>query len=243
MQPPGTGLSCASARPWCLASECRPGWEGCPVVRRDLPPDAGAWQVIATAHCPMRPVRFRWTCGTAAVAGMAHDVVVLVGVFAWLGKTFDGVFLAALLTVIGYSINDSVVIFDRVREARGLRPTQRLPQLANEALVQTLPRTVNTGLGALFILVALYLLGGDTLADFALALIVGTTVGMYSSLVVATPVFLWLERLRVPADLPVRHAPAATPGRGAGPSCETPSWAHRTAPVWPAGSLGRERPS
>lgn len=141
-------------------------------------------------------VRFRWTYGTAAVAGMAHDVIVLVGVFAWLGKTFDGVFLAALLTVIGYSVNDSVVIFDRIREARAEQPKRPLAALTNEALLQTLPRTVNTGMGALFILVALYLLGGDTLADFALALIIGTIAGMYSSLVVASPLFLWLERLR-----------------------------------------------
>lgn len=147
-------------------------------------------------------VRFRWTYGTAAVAGMAHDALLLVGVFAWLGKTFDGVFLAALLTVIGYSINDTVVIFDRVRERRSAEPKRPLPALANEAVIQTLPRTFNTGLGALFILVALFALGGDTLADFALALIIGTTVGMYSSLAVAPPVWLWLE-----ARAPTKAAP------------------------------------
>lgn len=152
-------------------------------------------------------VRFRWTYGTGAVAGMAHDVLVLIGVFAWFGKTFDGVFLAALLTVIGYSVNDSVVIFDRIREARREQPKEPLPALTNQALLQTLPRTVNTGMGALFILIALYVLGGDTLADFALALIIGTIVGMYSSLVVASPMFLWLERLR-PAPPPTPNRPS-----------------------------------
>lgn len=152
-------------------------------------------------------VRFRWTYGTAAVAGMVHDVAILVGVFAWLGKPIDGVFLAALLTVIGYSINDTVVIFDRVRERRADEPDRPLARLTNGALLQTLPRTVNTGMGALFILIALYVLGGDTLADFALALIIGTTVGIYSSLFVASPTFLLLERWR-PQQAPTTPTPA-----------------------------------
>ncbi len=155
--------------------------------------------------------RFRWTYGTAAVVGMAHNVAILIGVFAWLGKTFDGVFLAALLTVIGYTINDTVVIFDRVREARELEPKRPLAKITNRALVQTLPRTINTGMGALFILVALYVLGGDTLADFALALIIGTTVGMYSSLLVASPLFLWFERHRPPTTTPTRRTPSKRP--------------------------------
>jgi SecD/SecF fusion protein len=157
-------------------------------------------------------VRFRWTYGTAAVAGMVHDALLLIGLFAWLGKTFDGVFLAALLTVIGYSINDTVVIFDRVRERRTAEPKRPLPGLANQAVTQTLPRTVNTGLGALFILVALFVLGGDTLADFALALIIGTTVGMYSSLVVAPPVWLWLEKRAPTKTPPQRHTPTKRTG-------------------------------
>ena len=150
-------------------------------------------------------VRFRWTYGASAVVGMVHDVVLLVGAFAWLGKPIDGVFLAALLTVIGYSINDTVVIFDRVRERRSLEPKRPVAAITNDALLQTLPRTVNTGMGALFILVALLVLGGNTLADFALALIIGTTVGMYSSVLVAAPILLLLERLRPGADTPTRR--------------------------------------
>jgi K+/H+ antiporter YhaU regulatory subunit KhtT len=98
---------------------------------------------------------------------MFHDVLILLGVFAWLGKTIDGVFLASLLTVIGYSVNDSVVVFDRIREQRSLRAKEPLSVVANQACLQTIPRTINTGLGALFILVVLYLFGGETHADEA----------------------------------------------------------------------------
>lgn len=145
-------------------------------------------------------VRFRWTMGLASVTAMFHDVAILIGLFAWLGKTYDGVFLASLLTVIGYSVNDSVVIFDRIREQRRARPDEALVDTINDSCLQTVPRTINTGLGALFILVALWLLGGDTLADFALALIIGTVFGTYSSVFVASPLFLRLET-RYPAPL------------------------------------------
>ncbi|HZG03348.1 MAG TPA: protein translocase subunit SecD [Streptomyces sp.] len=138
-------------------------------------------------------IRFRWTFGAAAVVAMAHDVLVLVGVFAWLGKPVDGVFLAALLTVIGYSVNDSVVVFDRVRELWAANRRTPFAQVANAAILQTVPRTVNTGMGALFILAALAVLGGDTLTDFALALLIGITVGTWSSMFTATPVAIELE--------------------------------------------------
>ena len=139
-------------------------------------------------------IRFRWTYGVAAVVAMFHDVVILLGVFVWLGKTFDGVFLAALLTVIGYSINDSVVTFDRIREQRKDNPKDPLSAVANRAVLATFPRTLNTGMGALFILSALFFIGSSTLSDFALALLLGTTVGIYSSLLVASPLLVIAER-------------------------------------------------
>ena len=153
-------------------------------------------------------IRFRWTYGAAAVGAMFHDVAILLGVFAWLGKAADGVFLAALLTVIGYSVNDSVVIFDRIRELRRSRPKEPLTAVANDACLQTVPRTVNTGLGALFILVALYVLGGETLTDFALALLIGILVGTYSSVFTATPLLIAFEQIGPPGT-----APAPTPRR------------------------------
>jgi SecD/SecF fusion protein len=152
-------------------------------------------------------VRFRWTYGASAVVALFHDVLILLGLFAWLQKDIDGVFVAALLTVIGYSINDSVVVFDRIRERRRLRVKDPFPAVANEACLSTIPRTINTGLGALFILIALYFLGGETLTDFALALIVGILVGTYSSVFTAAPVAVALDRLR-PAPIPATASSA-----------------------------------
>ncbi|HEV3465203.1 MAG TPA: protein translocase subunit SecF, partial [Actinomycetota bacterium] len=153
-------------------------------------------------------VRFRWTFGAAAVIAMFHDVAILLGLFAWLGRPLDGVFLAALLTVIGYSVNDSVVVFDRIRERLRARTGEPLARLANDACLQTIPRTVNTGLGALFILAALFVLGGDTLTDFALALLVGIGVGTWSSVFVATPLLVAFER-RFGGTRPAPRKPAA----------------------------------
>ena len=176
-------------------------------------------------------VRFRWTYGAAAVAAMLHDVVLLLGVFAWLGKELDGVFVAALLTVIGYSVNDSVVVFDRIRELRRNRQREPLREVANDACLQTVPRTINTGLGALFILAALYLLGGETLRDFALALLIGILVGTYSSVFTATPLAVRLEGRFGGAGAPSAPvlrpppvaAPVPVPGRAAAPRAPRPS--------------------
>ncbi|MEV5546336.1 protein translocase subunit SecD [Streptomyces sp. NPDC052309] len=137
--------------------------------------------------------RFRLRFGTAAVGALAHDVVILVGVFAWLGKPVDGVFLAALLTVIGYSVNDSVVLFDRIRELLGRDRKTPMPRLTNRAILQTLPRTVNTGMGAVLILATLAVLAEDSLTDFALALLIGLAVGTYSSVFTAAPLVVELS--------------------------------------------------
>jgi SecD/SecF fusion protein len=162
-------------------------------------------------------VRFRLTYGTAAVSAMAHDVVILVGVFAWLGKPIDGVFLAALLTVIGYSVNDSVVVFDRIREMRADDRRSPFRSIVNSAVVQTVPRTVNTGLGAVFILAALALLGGDSLTDFALALLIGIAVGTYSSMFTAAPLAVELDArsAKQPRSRSARLFVRATRSRGA----------------------------
>jgi len=129
------------------------------------------------------------------------------------------VFLAALLTVIGYSVNDSVVVFDRIRERLRSRTREPLDRLANDACLQTIPRTVNSGLGALFILAALFVLGGDTLTDFALALGVGILVGTYSSVFVATPLLVAFEgasgRPPTTTTPPTARQPATTVPTGA----------------------------
>lgn len=154
-------------------------------------------------------VRFRWTYGSSAVVAMLHDVLILLGVFAWLGKEIDGVFVAALLTVIGYSVNDSVVVFDRIRERRSLQPNDPLAEIANDACLQTIPRTINTGLGALLILLMLFVFGGETLTDFALALLIGIIVGTYSSIFTAAPLAVTLDRS--PPTPPRAQPPRARP--------------------------------
>jgi SecD/SecF fusion protein len=141
-------------------------------------------------------IRFRWTFGVSAVLAMFHDLLIVVGLFAWLGKPFDGVFLAAALTIIGLSVNDTVVVFDRVRELWATNPRRPFAENANQAVLQTVPRTVNTGMGAMFILAALAVLGGDSLTDFAIALLVGLLVGTYSSSFVATPLAIELQSRR-----------------------------------------------
>ena len=156
-------------------------------------------------------IRFRWTFGAAAVLAMFHDVAILLGLFAWLGKPLDGVFLAALLTVIGYSVNDSVVVFDRIRERLRARTREPLDRLVNDACLQTIPRTINTGLGALFILAALFVLGGDTLTDFALALLIGILVGTYSSVFVAAPLLVAFEQRSGGQPTPAPRPPASEP--------------------------------
>ncbi|AXI79313.1 protein translocase subunit SecD [Peterkaempfera bronchialis] len=166
--------------------------------------------VALAAQLGYLAIRFRWTFAAASVTAMAHDVVVLVGVFAWLGKPIDGVFLAALLTVIGYSVNDSVVVFDRVRELWARARKTPFQQIANDAVLQTVPRTVNTGLGAVFILTALAVLGGDSLTDFAIALLIGIVVGTWSSMFTAAPLAVELESHR-----PTPPPPAAKRSPGA----------------------------
>ncbi|MFE2046814.1 protein translocase subunit SecD [Streptomyces sp. NPDC059477] len=141
-------------------------------------------------------VRFRWTFAAGAVGALAHDVVILAGIFAWLGKPIDGLFLAALLTVVGYSVNDSVVLFDRIRELLARDRTTPLPLLTNRAILQTLPRTVSTGMGAAIILTALAVLADDALTDFALALLIGLAVGTYSSVFTASPLTIVLHPRR-----------------------------------------------
>lgn len=149
-------------------------------------------------------IRFNWRLGVATVVALAQDVLVVVGAFAWLGKPFDGVFLAALLTVIGYSVNDSVVVFDRVRELRGQNRKAPFADVVGRAVLQTLPRTVNTGIGVLFVLGALLFLGDGSLADFALALLMGLVAGTLSTVVTAGPAAIVLDRRFPPRSAPSR---------------------------------------
>jgi len=153
-----------------------------------------AFGVALLAQLLYLAIRFKWTFGVAAVVAMFHDVLLVVGLFAWLGKPIDGIFLAAVMTIVGLSVNDTVVVFDRIRERWwGSRPDEDFNAVSNKAAVETIPRTVNTGLGSMFILAALAVLGGDSLQDFAIALLVGLIVGTYSSVFTATPLLTYLQ--------------------------------------------------
>ena len=139
-------------------------------------------------------IRFKWTIGLSAVLAMFHDVIIVTGLFAWLDKPIDGIFLAAALTIIGLSVNDSVVVFDRIREEWQTSKEKDLAKVANQAAIDTVPRTVNTGLGAMFILAALAVFGGESLRDFSIALLVGLVIGTYSSVFTATPLSLLMHK-------------------------------------------------
>jgi SecD/SecF fusion protein len=153
-----------------------------------------AFGVAFLAQLLYLAIRFKWTFGVAAVLAMLHDVILVVGLFAWLQKPIDGIFLAAAMTIVGLSVNDTVVVFDRIRERWwGSKPEDDFKDISNKAAVETIPRTVNTGLGSMFILAALVFLGGDSLQDFAIALLVGLVVGTFSSVFVATPLLTYLQ--------------------------------------------------
>lgn len=152
-----------------------------------------AFGIALIAQMVYLAIRFKWTFGLAAVIAMFHDVIIVTGVFAWLDKPIDGIFLAAALTIIGLSVNDTVVVFDRIRERWFATTSGTFSEVSNKAAVETMPRTVNTGLGAMFILAALAVLGGDSLQDFAIALLLGLLIGTYSSVFTATPLLIYFQ--------------------------------------------------
>ncbi|MBB5015296.1 protein translocase subunit SecF [Rehaibacterium terrae] len=148
--------------------------------------------VVLTGIMIYIAMRFEWKFALATVIGEIHDVVVTLGFFAIMGLDFDLAVLAAILAVDGYSVNDKIVVFDRVRELfRSTRASDSV-QVLNKAINSTLSRTIMTSVTTLLTAVALYLFGGPTLEGFSLALIVGIVVGTLSTIFYATPVLLWL---------------------------------------------------
>ena len=139
--------------------------------------------------------RFEFRFGIAAVLALVHDVLVVLGVFSILQKQVDSSFVAALLTIVGYSINDTIVIFDRIRENLRLhfRRGGDIVELSNRSIYQTLTRSLYTVLTVLFTTFALYWFGGDTTKDFSFALLIGFFSGCYSSIFVASPLWVTLR--------------------------------------------------
>ncbi|MCG6900679.1 MAG: protein translocase subunit SecF [Gammaproteobacteria bacterium] len=137
-------------------------------------------------------VRFQWRFAPGAVIALIHDVTIIIGFFAVFQYDFDLTVLAAILAVIGYSLNDTIVVFDRIRENfRKMRKGTAL-EIINSSLNQTISRTLMTSITTLLVLVALFVFGGEVIHDFSLALILGVVVGTYSSIYVASTVTLAL---------------------------------------------------
>lgn len=138
--------------------------------------------------------RFEWRFAYGAIVALVHDVIITVGMFSLLQKEFTLVVVAAVLTVIGYSVNDTIVVYDRIREERIRMKKQSMAEVINQAINDTLSRTIITSLTVVLVLVALLLFGGLVLHDFALVLFCGVLVGTYSSIFVASPIVLLLDR-------------------------------------------------
>jgi preprotein translocase subunit SecF len=164
-----------------------------PQVGEELTEEGGLAMLIALAAILVYVgLRFEYRLALGAVAALAHDVIITLGVFSVLSLEFDLTVLAALLAVIGYSLNDTIVVFDRVRENfRKIRKGDPI-QVINTSLNQTLSRTLMTSGTTMLVLVALFVLGGELIHGFATALIVGIVVGTYSSIYVASTIALAL---------------------------------------------------
>ncbi len=146
-----------------------------------------------------RPVA-SWKYGIAAIVALIHDVMIVVGVFVILGHYFNvevGVlFVTALLTVLGYSVNDTIVVFDRVRENLIYRPKETFVETVNHSVNETLLRSINTSFTTLLVLLAVYLFGGATIKNFVLALIIGILSGTYSSIFIASPLLVVWHKIK-----------------------------------------------
>ena len=141
--------------------------------------------------------RFEWRFGVAAVLALVHDILIVLAVFSFTGRQIDSSFIAALLTLVGYSINDTIVIFDRIRENLKLhfRRGGDVVQLVNTSVFQTLTRSLYTVFTVMFTTFALYFFGGETTKDFAFALLVGFGCGCYSSIFIASPLWIALRKM------------------------------------------------
>ena len=136
-----------------------------------------------------------WSFGIAAIVALAHDIIITMGIFTILSHyttfQFDTLFATALLSAMGYSVSDTIVIFDRIRDNVFLQPRGNFVDITQASLKQSLSRTLSTGVGALIMLFALFLFGAESIRWFMLALIVGTVIGTYSSFFVATPLVVF----------------------------------------------------
>ena len=168
-----------------------------PVIGKEL--ITNAWLALSLALLLMLiyiTIRFRFNFAVSAIIPLMHDTLVMVGLFSILQLEVDSTFVAAILTILGYSINSTIVIFDRIRENRELHPKQDFHSLVNDSINQTLGRSVNTSFAVLLLVVCLFLFGGDTTRAFSMALVIGIVSGAYSSVFIAGPILSDITRLR-----------------------------------------------
>jgi preprotein translocase subunit SecF len=166
-------------------------------------------------------LRFEWIYGVAAVLTVFHDTLITVGVFSLLDREISLTVIAAILTLIGYSNNDTIVIFDRIRENIKLLRRENLADIVNKSINQTLSRTILTAGLTFLTVLALFLFGGEVLRGFSLALVIGILIGTYSSIAIAAPILVayqdWrMGRGQMPVAMPVRGG--AAPSQSKGPS-------------------------
>lgn len=160
-----------------------------PAVGRDLSKKA-VWALVLAMFGIIIYLAFRFNnplWGTAGVVGIFHDVLITVGLLSLTGRQIDLIIVAALLTIAGYSINDTIVIFDRMRENIRINIRMPLRDVINKSMNETLSRTLITSLTVFMASMTLFLFGGDVINDFAFAMVIGTIVGVYSTIGVATP--------------------------------------------------------
>jgi preprotein translocase subunit SecF len=156
---------------------------------------SGVWAVVLALFGILLYVwfRFEWQFSVAAILALTHDILLTLGFFAELELEFNLATVAAVLTIAGYSINDTVVVFDRVRENLRKYKKMPLPELMNKSINETLSRTVLTSVTTLLAVLALVILGGQVIRDFSLALVWGVIIGTYSSICLAVPILLYFN--------------------------------------------------
>lgn len=168
-----------------------------PVIGQEL--ITNAWIALLLALLLMLlyiTIRFRFNFAVSAIIPLMHDALVMLSLFSILQFEVDSTFVAAILTILGYSINSTIVIFDRIRENREMHPKQDFNSLVNDSINQTLGRSVNTSLAVLLLIASLFFFGGDTTRAFSMALMIGIISGGYSSVFIAGPILTDITRLR-----------------------------------------------
>jgi len=153
--------------------------------------------------------RFEWIYGVAAVITVFHDTLITVGAFSLMNKEISLTVIAAILTLIGYSNNDTIVVFDRIRENLKLMRREKLSDIVNRSINQTLSRTILTAGLTFLTVLALYLFGGEVLKGFSLALVIGILIGTYSSIAIAAPILVAYQDWRSGRGKPPAMVPVA----------------------------------